>query len=106
MDKKKETIDEFIIFFEENQFDSKNVKDYLIKLRLKIILKNILGLLLIILAIAIIVIPLPHSLEIATLVHFDYNNGFTVSDLAALFILLFGLILLLKDRIYFTNILK
>jgi len=104
LENRKEKIEEFIIFFEENNFDSKNITDFIVKYKVSILLKKILGYLLIILSLGLIIIPLPHIYEVVTIYYFNYNDGITLSDLIALLLLLVGIYLVLRDKIYFGNI--
>jgi hypothetical protein len=104
VENRKEKIEEFIIFFEENNFDSKNITDFMAKYKVSALLKKILGYLLIILSLGVIIIPLPHVYEIATIYYFNYNDGITLSDLIALLVLLVGIYLVLRNKIYFGNI--
>lgn len=103
-DNRKHQIDDFIIFFEVNNFDSENVNSFIRRYRLMLIFKKILGILLIIFALVLIVIPLPNSLEVGTLFYFNPNDGITVSDIFALIILLLGIVLIIKDNIYYGSI--
>jgi len=97
MSKREKKIDDFIIFFENHKFDTTNVESYMGLVKNLRILRTLLGLVLILLALAIIILPIPGHLEIATIVYFTKDDGFTVSDLIALVILLSG-ILLLSNR--------
>lgn len=104
LENKNKQIDEFILFFEKNQFDSSNVEQFIRRFRIRKILKKIFGFVLIIFALAVIIIPLPRYLEIATLFYFNPDDGITVSDVIALILLLVGIILLIKDNIYYNSI--
>jgi hypothetical protein len=101
--KRNQQIDDFILFLEENNFNSSNVDSYIRQLRKHNFIKKISGLLLIIFALTLIVLPLPGYLEIATIFYFNPNDGITVSDLFAIFILLLGIILFLKEKTYFGS---
>ncbi len=103
---RKQQIDDFILFLEENKFDTGNVESFIRKFKIKFFFKKIFGFLLIILALALIVIPIPSSLEIATLFYFNNQDGITVSDIVALSLLLFGIILILKDKIYYGSVIE
>ena len=99
LDKNKD-IEDFIIFLESNSFDSENVRDYLMKLKLKVIFNKSIGIILVLLSITLIVLPLPSWIKIATIYYFNINDGVTISDIVALLILVIGLLFLLKDRLY------
>ena len=98
IEQKKKDIDDFIHFLEENQFDSTNVESFMRSFILLNYLKKLLGYFLVILALAIIILPLPHSLEVATLYYFNPDDGITISDIIALFILLSGIILIVNKN--------
>ena len=99
LDKNKE-IEDFIIFLENNSFDSENVREYLMKLKLKVIFNKSIGIILVLLSITLIVLPLPGWIEIATIYYFNINDGITISDIVALMILVIGLLFLLRERFY------
>lgn len=103
-EKRNEQIDDFILFLNKHKFNSNDVNAYMRKLRIKHLLKMYFGLFFILFALILIIIPLPYNLEIATLYYFSHEDGITVSDIFAIFLLLFGLILMLKDKIYYKSI--
>jgi hypothetical protein len=103
-EKRNEQIDDFILFLNKHKFNSNNVNTYIRRLRIKNLMKMFLGLFFLLFALILIIIPLPYNLEIATLYYFSNEDGITVSDIFAIFLLLFGLILMLKDKIYYKSI--
>ncbi|MBV6511528.1 MAG: hypothetical protein FMNOHCHN_01009 [Ignavibacteriaceae bacterium] len=105
-DTKTKEIEDFIFFLEENKFDSGNVRNFMKRFRLARLLRMITGLLLITAGILVIVLPMPGSVEIATLFYFTPEDGIAVSDIIALGVMLLGIILVVKDNIYYGSIIK
>jgi hypothetical protein len=103
---KTKEIEDFIFFLEENKFDSGNVESFMRRFRVAHLMRMVLGLLMITAGILVIVLPMPGSVEIATLFYFTPNDGITVSDLLALGVMLMGIILVVKDTIYYGTVIE
>ena len=94
---KQNSLDQFIISLEQNYLTSEDSVKYFTKTKLFKLLQFFLGGFCLIIGFAIIMIPLPNNLEIATLIFFNPNDGFTVSDLIALIAISFGGILIVRN---------
>jgi len=90
-------LDQFIFSLEENYITSDDAKNYYRWIKMIKALRLLLGLIFIVFGFAVIIIPLPNHLEIATLLYFNPNDGITISDLIALFILGLGGYLIIKE---------
>lgn len=103
-EKRNEQIDDFILFLDNNKFNSNNVNIYMRQLRIKNLLKMYLGLVFILIGLILMIVPIPYNLDIATLFYFSNDDGITVSDIFAIFLILFGFIIILRDKINFKYI--
>lgn len=96
---RSEMLNNLQFFLSKHEFNSKQSKQYLFRIRLKKLTMGIISVLLIILGFAMIVMPAPPYFEMFTLFYFTENDGITLMDLISLLIVLSGIYLLIRTML-------
>ncbi len=89
-DIKEEVLDAFILQLNNTDLDSESSRKIKIYRKLVSVVSFIIGLIIIVTGLAVIIIPIPKTYEIQTLIYFNPEDGLTISDLFALALILLG----------------
>ena len=87
---REEQLDQFILLLEQENITSEEVYSYHRRLRIIKVISLCIGLTLMAFGAIIILLPLPKYLEIKTIFYFNPDDGITISDIFAIFLILIG----------------
>ena len=93
---REELLDEFSMLLLSNKVDSRVAGKYLKAKRVNNFLMIVISLVMVILGLAMIIIPAPHSFEMFTIYYFNPYDGITLMDVIACIIILTGIYMLIR----------
>lgn len=98
-----EKLDKIELLLKSNYIDSKAAKSYKFRNFIEMIFPLLAGLVMVTLGFAMIIMPAPPYFEMFTIFHFTWDDGVTLMDLISLTIILFGIFVIIRSYVKFSN---